>query len=127
MAPVNAGRHQSRTRCGAVPKKSSMIAGNADVPSALSAKREKRWLFSMLGTTRLGRYADETSAFPALPGLVLPKDGLFWQGRDAGHYTDPSESASLMHSEPSLTAERTPGLILFSIWISWTRRLLLPQ
>jgi hypothetical protein len=46
-----------------------MIAGNADVPSALSAKREKRWLLSISGITCIGPDADETSAFPALTGL----------------------------------------------------------
>jgi hypothetical protein len=53
-------------------KVDQLIAGNADVPSALSAKREKPLIVFETGITFIRPDADETSAFPAFTGFLHP-------------------------------------------------------
>jgi hypothetical protein len=50
----------------------ALIAGNADVPSALSAKREKPIIVCAMRIICIQRDADEPSAFPAFTGPVHP-------------------------------------------------------
>jgi hypothetical protein len=58
-------------------KVGQLIAGNADVPSALSAKREQTPIVFDTGITCIRPDADETSAFPAFTGLLHPTS---WPG-----------------------------------------------
>ena len=50
-----------------------MIAGNADVPSPLSAQREKPLVILAMRMICIQREADETSAFPAFTDLTDSK------------------------------------------------------
>jgi hypothetical protein len=62
-----------------------MIAGNADVPSALSATREKVPAAFDIGNNALGSDADETSAFPALTGVAHPGSTLLSKATAIGN------------------------------------------